>query len=137
MARKSIINDTYTKKICDEIKRGMPLTKAALLAGITVPTFYNWYDKGKKAKTGKFKKFYDQVEEAKAYAIALRIENIRQAGADGTWQADAWWLERIDPENFSLKKDVSIKGELKQEHTIINLFDEDLIDEIMNEYHED
>lgn len=112
MVRKSIINDTYTKKICDEIKRGMPLTKAALLAGITATTFYNWYNKGKKAKSGKFKKFYDQIEEAKAYAIALRIENIRQAGADGTWQADAWWLERIDPDNFSLNKRVQVDADV-------------------------
>ncbi|WP_299523296.1 hypothetical protein [uncultured Methanobrevibacter sp.] len=137
MGRRSKLTVEITEQICNEIKRGMPLSKAPLIAGITVQTFYKWYNKGEKARSGKFKQFYDKVEEAKAYAIALRVENIRKAGQDGTWQADAWWLERIDPKNFGLRKDISLKGDLKHEHNITNLFDEELIDTILNEYHED
>ena len=57
MTRKPSLNPTISKKICDEIKRGLPITKAPLLAGITAQTFYNWYNRGKKAKKGKFHDF--------------------------------------------------------------------------------
>lgn len=134
MTRKPSLNTTISKKICDEIKRGLPITKAPLLAGITAKTFYNWYNRGKNAKKGKFHDFYNEVEEAKAYAIALRVENIRQAGADGNWQADAWWLERVDPENFGRKDKLSLNGDLRHEHkNVKELFSEELIDEIINE----
>lgn len=134
MTRKPSLNTTISKKICDEIKRGLPITKAPLLAGVTAQTFYNWYNRGKKAKKGKFHDFYNEVEEAKAYAIALRVENIRQAGVEGNWQADAWWLERVDPENFGRRDKLSLNGDLRHEHkNVKELFSEELIDEIINE----
>lgn len=123
MTRKPSLNTTISKKICDEIKRGLPITKAPLLAGVTAQTFYNWYNRGKNAKKGKFHDFYNQVEEAKAYAIALRVENIRQAGADGNWQADAWWLERVDPENFSLNRNIKLDGNVNTNIGLKNLKD--------------
>ena len=76
----------------------------------------------------------DYSNKYKAYAIALRVENIRQAGVEGNWQADAWWLERVDPENFGRKDKLSLKGDLRHEHkNVKELFSEELIDEIINE----
>lgn len=100
------------EKICNEIKRGLPVSHAAELAGITQRTYYNWYNKGKNAKSGRFKEFYNKIEEAKAYGIALRVENIRKAGESGTWQADAWWLERMDPDNFSLNRNLHVNADV-------------------------
>ena len=96
------LTDQLCDDICNDIKAGVPIDHAAIAHGITRATFYNWYNKGEDAKSGKFKKFYDKVEEAKSVAITLRARRIYKAG-ETNWQADAWWLERVDPENFGRK----------------------------------
>lgn len=93
------LTDQLCDDICNDIKAGVPIDHAAIAHGITRATFYNWYNKGEDAKSGKFKKFYDKVEKAKSVAITLRARRIYKAG-ETSWQADAWWLERVDPENF-------------------------------------
>ena len=129
------LNPQIQDAICNEIKRGTPITSACLIAGISKDTYYRWYRKGEKAKTGRFKEFYNKIEEAKAYAIALRVENIRKAGRNGSWQADAWWLERMDPENFSRKDNVNVKSENINHNLNINLnrlFDDELVEDILH-----
>lgn len=96
------LTDQLRKDICNDIKAGVPIDHAAIAHGITRATFYNWYRKGKDAKSGKFRQFYDKVEEAKSVAIALRARRIYKAGEDN-WQADAWWLERVAPNYFGRK----------------------------------
>lgn len=117
------LNDTLQKNICNDIKAGVPITHAAVMHGIDKSTFYAWYNKGEKAKSGKFREFYLEVEEAKSVAIALRVRRIYQAG-ETDWKSDAWWLERVDPDNFGRKDhhDVKMKAEVKAEVTL-NLLD--------------
>ena len=57
------LTDKLCDDICNDIKAGVPIDHAAVAHGITRATFYNWYNKGEDAKSGKFKKFYDKVEE--------------------------------------------------------------------------
>lgn len=96
------LNPELTKNICKNIKNGIPFKYACKICGISKSTFYNWHNKGKKANDGLFKEFYDEVEEAKAVAIALRLKRIYKAG-EKNWKADAWWLERVCDE-FNPKK---------------------------------
>lgn len=127
------------KTICNYIEHGVPMTNAAHISGICNSTFYNWYGRGRKAKSGRFRDFYNAIQEAKAKAIALRVENIRKAGEDGSWQADAWWLERMDPENFSRKDNVNVKSENINHNLNINLgklFDDGLIEDILKDDNE-
>ena len=116
---KTKLTDQLCDEICNDIKAGVPIDHASIAHGITRQTFYNWYDKGKEAKSGKFKKFYDKVEEAKSVAITLRARRIYKAG-ETSWQADAWWLERVDPTNFGRKDthQVDMKAEVKSENLI-------------------
>ena len=99
---KTKLTDKLCDEICNDIKAGVPIKHAAISHGITEVTFYNWYNQGKTAKSGAKKQFYDKVEEAKSVAITLRARRIYKAG-ETNWQADAWWLERVDPENFGRK----------------------------------
>ena len=102
------LNPELTKNICKNIKNGIPFKYACKICGISKSTFYNWHNKGKKANDGLFKEFYDEVEEAKAVAIALRLKRIYKAG-EKNWKADAWWLERVCNE-FNPKK--KFEGEI-------------------------
>lgn len=117
------LNDKLCDEICNDIKAGVPIVHAAISHGITHTTFYDWYNKGKNAKSGKFKQFHDKVEEAKSVAITLRARRIYKAGEDN-WQADAWWLERIDPDNFGRKDthQVDMNANVNSEVTV-NLLD--------------
>ena len=105
---KCKLNSEITKNICENIKNGIPFKYACKICGVSKSTFYNWHNKGKKANDGLFKEFYDEVEEAKAVAIALRLKRIYKAG-EKNWKADAWWLERVFDE-FNPKK--KFEGEM-------------------------
>lgn len=106
------LTDQLCDEICNDIKAGVPIKHAAIAHGISKSTFYDWYSKGENAKSGKFKKFYDKVEEAKSVAITLRSRRIYKAG-ETSWQADAWWLERVDPDNFGKKDTHKIEADIK------------------------
>lgn len=105
------LTDQLCIDICNDIKAGVPIKHAAIAHGITEVTFYNWFNKGKTAKSGKFKNFHDQIEAAKSVAITLRARRIYKAG-ETSWQADAWWLERVDPNNFGRKDTHNINADL-------------------------
>ena len=104
------LNKNLEKQICNDIKAGVPITHAAVMNGIDASTFYAWYNKGKVAKSGKFRDFYLNVEEAKSVAIGLRVRRIYKAG-EVDWKSDAWWLERVDPENFGRKDHHTVQSE--------------------------
>ena len=108
------LTDRLCDEICNDIKAGVPIVHAAISHGITHTTFYDWYNKGKNAKSGKFKQFHDKVEEAKSDAITISARRRYKAGEEN-WQADAWWLERVDPDNFRQKDfhDVRMEADVK------------------------
>lgn len=114
---KTKLTDKLCDKICEEIKAGTPMKHAAISHGISSVTFYNWYNRGKEAKSGKFKRFYEQVEEAKSVAITLRTRRIYKAGKDN-WQADAWWLERVAPQEFGRKDKLNVNADVKTQQNI-------------------
>lgn len=104
------LTDELCDNICNDIKEGVPIVHASVANGISTSTFYSWYDKGKKAKSGRYKKFYDEVKEARSIAIKLRAKRVYKAG-ETSWQADAWWLERMDPKSFARKDKMEVKSD--------------------------
>ena len=104
------LTDELCDNICKDIKEGVPIVHASVANGISTSTFYSWYDKGKEAKSGKYKKFYDEINEARSVAVTLRAKRVYKAG-ETSWQADAWWLERVDPENFGRQDKMEVKSD--------------------------
>ena len=122
------LTDSLCDEICNDIKAGVPIIHSAVAHGISQTTFYDWYNKGKTAtRKSKFKTFYERVEEAKSVAITLRARRIYKAG-ETNWQADAWWLERVDPDNFGRKDNLNIHSKQEITHNglqnLIEAFDE-------------
>ena len=68
-------------------------------------------------------------------AVASRVDHIRK---DNSWQSSAWWLERMDYENFGRKStiDANVNAKVKSED-ISKLFDSDKVSKILNEESED
>jgi hypothetical protein len=78
------------------IKEGNYVEVAAAVAGIHTSTVYNWMARGREAKTGEFREFFDAVKEAEAFAERTAVGQVRRAGAIDTrnWAAAMTFLER-------------------------------------------
>ena len=125
------------KTLRREIIRGLPIGHARKIAGISASAYKNWYDKGSISEDPKdpYKVFYEEIEYAKAIAIGKRVDAIRKAGEEPkNWQANAWWLERVDPKNFGIRSviDANIDSNVKQVD-LSELFDKDELKKIIKE----
>lgn len=108
---KGKLNDEVQERICKNLAKGAPYRESAINAGITEATFWNWYNRGKAAKSGKYKKFYLAVEEAKTRCMMDDLECIGRAAENGNWQAAAWRLERRNPEDFGRRDHLDARVE--------------------------
>ena len=106
--------------IIDAVRTGVPYTHACELAGIAYQTFLNWQEKGE-AGEPKYVDFLEHLKRAKGEAVEARIKRIEAAGKQGSWQADAWWLERQIPSEFGKREAVELTGKdggaLEVEHS--------------------
>lgn len=96
--------DDYWQKKTDAIMwilKGNSVRDACAIAGISKQTFYDWKKK--------FPDFSDDLKRAMLLNKAMRLERIRQAGYIN-WQADAWYLERMWSDEFSMKHLIDVEG---------------------------
>ena len=95
------------------LAEGTPIDFAVAYAGIARSSFFLWMKKGERIirdcteserepseEERLFITFSDSVKKAQAQAIVERLERINAAAAAGSWQADAWGLERTYPAHF-------------------------------------
>ncbi|MCB0383746.1 MAG: hypothetical protein KDD43_00010 [Bdellovibrionales bacterium] len=97
------------KELCNLIRAGTPYEHATRAVGISTTTFHRWLKDGEKAKSGKYRVFWEAIKKAEGKRVAEALNNIRLAGKK-SWQADAWFLERRYPEQFA-KIDDKLKAE--------------------------
>jgi len=82
------------EEICGYIESGLTQKDSCILAGIHVDTFHTW----RKDKP----EFSEAVEAARVKNKQYHIDKIAKAK---TWQASAWYLERVYREEFGIKKE--------------------------------
>ena len=141
MARPSKISPSVIEDVCNWLKLGYYQEDAAVMAGISPSTFYDWMKKGDekaddieetKALTSPdsslpaiqdvegtevgeivnlYSEFSEAVKRARAEAEGAHIRNIRRAADNGSWQASAWWLERSFPKKWGKGSAIEIGGE--------------------------
>lgn len=93
MARPSKFNDEVAEKILAAIRAGNFAEVAAVYAGISASTFYEWTRRGR-AGEEPFAAFVEEVEQALASAEVRHVVNITEA-AKKDWRASAWYLPRV------------------------------------------
>ena len=98
--------DLRTKKspermqaVLDNIRDGQPITRAARLAGLNPDTVHRWRKEDEE--------FDEAVEDALEFQIAVLTAKVDRA-SDTDWKAAAWRLERLRPDEFGSKKEVSV-----------------------------
>jgi hypothetical protein len=112
--------------IINAIKEGETTTMAAQSGGIARRTLYEWLYKGQEVRAARednpdtqvtpydedylwFLLQYELAEHSRKKDLLGRIED---AGKDPRkWQANAWLLERLHPEEFSLRSTLQVTSE--------------------------
>ena len=88
-------------KILKALRDGNTYKTAALVAGISRDTLFEWL---RRARAGdeRFTRLAAAMKEATAGGEAELVASIRNAG-QVAWQANAWLLERRNPKDFGRK----------------------------------
>ena len=91
------------------IKLGATDRAAAASIGVRPETFYVWLRKGKQAKSGKYRVFYDDVMQARAHAQVTAEVEVKQKNPE-------FWLTRGPAKNdWSQKQEIDIHQQLEVE----------------------
>ena len=101
MGRPTKITPDQMAPYFEAIRNGMPLSRAADLAGVSHETT---------RKARRLLWFVAAEKKARADAIAERVAVIRAAHKQGTWTAAAWWLERQESDDFRERREQQLTG---------------------------
>ena len=140
MARPSKLTPEVQENICNWLKLGYYQEDAAIMAGISPSTYYEWMKKGESQRVAlesgedmlslpdtslpapedgtpevelvfPFMEFSEAVKKARAEAEGAHIRNIRKAADNGVWQASAWFLERSHPKKWGKRSQLDLVAE--------------------------
>ena len=89
---------------------GTPLKYCADAVGVRRETVYLWMNKGKKAKSGKYHKFYLEMQKARAKNINKNFQDIQK---NNSWMAKQYALQCMDPDEFVVAEKQKIESETK------------------------
>lgn len=103
-------NEELVQALCDSISSGMYVNLACQSVGISTSALSEWKKKGQQG-IHPYDKVWQRIQIAEAKAIERRIKRIEQAGENGSWQADAWYLERRYPHLFGKRDTVAIENQ--------------------------
>ena len=84
-------------KVLEGIKAGMSYEGACGVARVTYNTFLNWKKRGEKETSGKYFKFFQELQYAEAIAEAEMLKKLKE-DPDTKWVA--WRLERRFPSRW-------------------------------------
>ena len=121
-----------SKKFCEILMNGHSINAACGKVGIVRKTFYNWYNKGKTAKSGKYKQFACDVDNAQDIAVHNLESIVIESAADNPKDAK-WILTKKFPDMYGdrtyneTKIDANVRTELlaKLERPLPELEDDD------------
>lgn len=122
MARPSKLTPEVQKRLVKAIKAGNYYEAACGFAGIHYSTFREWMIKGEKAKSGKFREFYEAIKKAENEAEVRMVAQWQQHMPEN-WQAIATFLERRYPDRWGRNRlDVNMKhsGDIEVEITVVD-----------------
>lgn len=80
------------------VSAGLTNADACRVLGISESTLYKWLQEPRR---GLEVKLFDALEKARTLRKAAMLQTITKAAREGTWQAAAWYLERVYPEEYA------------------------------------
>lgn len=116
MAKPSALTDEVRDEIGRRLSSGCTLEVAAEAVGVDRRTIQTWLAIGRDARelddrggklTARQAQCLDLLKAEQAARAELRVKalaSIQKAALTGTWQAGAWLLERLFPDEFAAQK---------------------------------
>jgi hypothetical protein len=105
VARPTKLTKATQERICAALREGNYFSTACEAAGVGESTAREWVARGEgrseRPAGPPFAAFAAAVKKARAEAEAHALRQVRDAAAEGTWQAAAWYLERAHPERWA------------------------------------
>lgn len=89
---------------------GLPLKYCADIVGIDRRTIYNWMEKGEKARSGKYREFYLDMQKARAKFI---LHHQRKIANSPSWMASQYLIQCVDPDEYVVAEKQQIEAETK------------------------
>lgn len=108
-------NDEICECLVEFYSDGMPLKYCADAVGINRSTIYDWMKKGEKAKSGKYRKFYQDMQKARAKFIKKNMQDIQDSKS---WMAKQYLLQVTDPEQFVVAEKQEMEANVKNDTTL-------------------
>lgn len=103
MGRPSKLTDELVATLEGVFSRGQTSIETACdYVGISRSTYFRWMSE----TDAKYLDFQDTMKRARATAVQGYLDVIHNAAQNGTWQAAAWWLERVLPDEYGRKTTV-------------------------------
>ncbi len=96
----SKLTPELSEKLCEAIAKGYSIPAACSTVDIVVKTYYNWYHRGEEAKSGKYRQFYCDVENAKDQATHF-VETIIIDSLPSNPNDAKWWLTKRRPDIYA------------------------------------
>lgn len=111
MGRPSKLTPDRAERLIQAIRAGSYADVAARAVGIDPSSYYNWMKRGREAERKEngdaandedfpYVELFESIKEAEAIAENEAIQRIQTAAQQGTWTADAWYLERKFPDRW-------------------------------------
>ena len=82
--RKSTLTADRMEKLLGCVRRGLSNKHACMVAGISETTFYRWIEKGKHAKRGPYREFWDSLQAAHAHFEKFHLKAIARSSLEET-----------------------------------------------------
>lgn len=108
MARPTALNPHVQARLVEAFNLGQTsIASACAYAGISEAVYYKWMKQGREGDD-RYIEFLEAIEKARADAVLINLGVIRKAAMNGQWQAAAWWLERVLPQQFARRTTVEV-----------------------------
>ena len=108
-------NEQLCEELCTLHAEGLPQKSCADLVGIDRKTLYNWIQKGKNAKSGKYRQFYLNWLRASAN---FEREHLGHISDSSSWLAHQYLLQVKDPETYVVAEKQEMETTVKADATV-------------------
>lgn len=112
---KPKFSDEICECLIESYSNGIPLKYCADSVGIARQTVYDWMNKGKEQKRGKYHQFYLDMQKAKAKFILHHQMKIRD---NKDWRASQYLLQCVDPDDYVVTEKKQVKAEVESDVTV-------------------
>ena len=97
------VQSKVREDLIENLRTGMTIEAACLLAGIGRTTYYRWLDEDEK--------WADECKSAVRFAEAVLLERVKQLAMDKMdWRAFAWILEKRFPDDYGKRQELKVES---------------------------